>query len=273
MTRYGVLVDLARCMGCRGCQVACKQWNDMPAEATRNTGSLTNPPRLSDRTMTFIDFREADRPDGVDVCFVKRQCMHCLKPACVSACTVGALVQRKDGNVVYESHKCIGCRYCMYACPFGVPAFEWHKVLSLIRKCELCKDRLDAGLQPACVKTCPAGALHFGTREGMLQMARERVYRPGSRYVPHIYGEREVGGTAWMYISTVPFSKLGFLSLPETSPVTVSQDVMHATPAVAASLLLGLSGVYWLTQRRGQTQEGHGPDAEVPAASTTEKKE
>jgi formate dehydrogenase iron-sulfur subunit len=261
-------------MGCRGCQVACKQWNDMPAEATHNTGSYTNPPRLSDKTMTLIDFREVERPGGgVDVCYVKHQCMHCLKPACVSACTVGALRQREDGAVVYDSHKCIGCRYCMYACPFGVPAFEWQNVLALIRKCELCKDRTGTGLTPACVKTCPANALHYGTRDAMLDMARRRVYAPGSKYVSHIYGEREIGGTSWMYISTVPFADLGFPTLPETSPVTVSQDVMHATPAIAASLLLGLSGVYWLVRRRGQMSEGAHPDAESSTSPALEKKE
>lgn len=255
MNQYGMLVDLPKCIGCRGCQVACKQWNDMPAEVTRNTGSYQNPPHLSSKTMTLIEFREVETPDKLSFVFVKRQCMHCEHPGCATACTVGALQKRPDGPVVYDATKCIGCRYCMYACPFGVPTFEWDKTFSLIRKCELCVDRLDAGQKPACAKTCPAGAIQFGQREELLTIARDRVYAKNSPYIKHIYGEEEVGGTTWMYLSVVPFEQLGFPKLPKETPVYLNDKILHATPTIGIGMALVLSGVYWMIKRRIRIQE------------------
>jgi formate dehydrogenase iron-sulfur subunit len=254
MSKYGMLVDLAKCIGCRGCQVACKQWNDMPAEVTRNTGSYQNPSRLSSKTLTLVEFREVETADKLSFVFVKRQCMHCEHPGCATACTVGALQKRPDGPVVYDESKCIGCRYCMYACPFGVPTFQWDKPFALIGKCELCVDRLDAGQKPACAKTCPAGAIQFGQRDELLTIARERVYAKNSPYVKHIYGEAEVGGTTWMYLSVIPFEQLGFPKLPKETPVYLNDHVLHATPTIALGMGLVLSGVYWMAKRRDRIQ-------------------
>ena len=253
-----MLIDLTRCIGCRACQAACKQWKDLPAETTRNTGSYQNPPRLSANTLTLIDFRELEREDGsLTWSFIKQGCMHCEEPGCVSACTVGALVKRPDGPVVYDSYKCIGCRYCMYACPFEVPTFEWDKTLSLVSKCDFCVDRLDAGMEPACATVCPTDAIQFGDRNELLSIAYERIYGTDGRYVQHVYGEHEVGGTSVMYISDIPFEELGFPTLSDESPAHASEEIMHATPTIAVGMALTLSGVYWAVKRRIKLQSEH----------------
>ncbi|MBI5302552.1 MAG: 4Fe-4S dicluster domain-containing protein [Chloroflexi bacterium] len=250
MAKHAVLVDLAKCIGCRGCQVACKQWQDLPSDKTRNLGSYQNPIKRNNRTFMLIEFHELEQGDKMNWIFAKRQCMHCATPSCVSACTVGALIQREDGPVVYDAERCIGCRYCQYACPFHVPMFEWNKQFSLIAKCNFCVDRLDAGEQPACAKTCPPGALKYGTREEMLEIANHRIYSNPGKYVKHVYGEHEVGGTSWLYISPVPFEQVGFPVLPDRSPVELNNQVIHLTPTVATGMALVLSGVYWTINRR-----------------------
>ncbi len=265
MGKHSVLVDLTKCVGCRGCQVACKQWHDLPANKTQNTGSYQNPPRRDSSTLTLVEFKEIESPQSIQWIFAKRQCMHCEEPACASACTVGALVKREDGPVSYLDYKCIGCRYCMYACPYGGPSFQWDKQFALIAKCDFCEDRLSVGEKPACVKTCVSGALRYGTREAMLNMALGRVYAPGSQYVKHVYGEHEAGGASWLYISSVPFEKLGFPALPQESAAPISQEIMHATPAVAVGMALFLTGIYKVIERRIRLSGGphvHGKEAE-----------
>jgi formate dehydrogenase iron-sulfur subunit len=144
--------------------------------------------------------------------------MHCQHPACVEACIVGALEKQDDGPVTYDDRKCIGCRYCQVACPFGIPSFEWDKPMPWIRKCTFCADRQGGGLSPACVTTCPTSALVYGEREDLLSTAHARIDARPSRYVNHIYGEKEVGGTAWLYLSPVPFDALGFARHGSESP-------------------------------------------------------
>ncbi len=176
MTR-AMLIDLTRCIGCRGCQAACKQWHDLPGETTHNTGSNQNPPWISGKTRTMVTFNEVEQNGQLDWVFAKRQCMHCEHPGCASACTVGALRKTADGPVVYDASKCIGCRYCQYACPFDVPAYEWDEVLGLIGKCDFCVDRLAEGMEPACVKACPTEAITFGERDELLAEARPAHHR------------------------------------------------------------------------------------------------
>lgn len=245
-----MLIDASKCMGCRGCQVACKQWNDLPAEKTHNWGSYQNPPYLSAKTWTLIQFNEVEEGGKLHWAFLKQQCMHCLHPACVSACPVSALQKMEDGPVIYDAKRCIGCRYCMMACPFGVPKFEWEKPLPLIRKCTFCADRLAEGLQPACAKTCPSGAITFGERDSLIAEAESRIRNNPDKYVNHIYGKEEVGGTSVLYISNIPFEKLGLPTLG-TEPVTAwSETAMVATPGVIVAAVAALSGIYWLTKRR-----------------------
>lgn len=262
----GVLYDANRCIGCRACQVACKQWNQLPAEATTNTGTLENPPKLSASTFTKIHFTEAEYNGKFHFVFTKLQCMHCEHPACATACPVGALQKTKEGPVIYDDNKCFGCRYCQVACPFGIPNFEWGKPMPWIRKCTFCADRLGAGLEPACVKTCPTGALEFGERDDLIAIARERIAASPDKYVDHIYGEKEVGGLSWLYLSPVPFEKLGFPTLG-TEPVTVNAErAMGAVPPVLVGVAAIMTSVYLLIQRRqkmSQTKESDKNKVEV----------
>ncbi|MBN1955064.1 MAG: 4Fe-4S dicluster domain-containing protein [Anaerolineae bacterium] len=249
--RKGMLVDLTRCIGCRACQVACKQWNDLPAEETQNWGSYQNPAALSADTWTLVEFTEVDEGDGLQWVFAKRQCMHCLHPACASACPVGAFHQTEQGAVVYDPARCIGCRYCMVVCPFGVPKLEWEEPLPFVRKCRFCVDRLEAGLEPACAKACPTDAIVFGNRDDLIAEAEERIRNQPGRYVDHVYGKDELGGTSWLYLSAVPFDKLGFPTLgPE--PVTTLSEVVatYGTPSIAVTVAAVLGGLYYWFSRR-----------------------
>ena len=252
---YAVLVDLARCIGCRSCQVACKAWNDKQAEQTKNLGMYDNPPSLSADTWTVVRFTEIEQENKFSWIFNKIQCMHCLEPACVSVCTVGALQKSEDGPVTYDQDRCIGCRYCLYGCPFGVPRFEWHERLGLISKCNFCVDRLDAGLEPACVKTCPADALIFGQREALVTEARYRIATFPDRYVNHVYGEDEIGGTSFMYLSPVSFDALGFPSLGKEPLTGASESIIGSTPTAIIAAVATLGGFYWLTNREDESVE------------------
>ena len=161
--------------------------------------------------------------------------------------------------MTYDEGKCIGCRYCMVACPFGIPNFEWDDPLPWIRKCTFCADRQSRGLKPACVTTCPTGALKFGERDDLIAEARERIAAEPEKYVDHIYGEKEVGGTSWLHLSPVPFEKLGLPTLG-SEPVTVNAArAMGAVPPVLLGVAAAMAGIYWLTKRRqkiSHTEDG-----------------
>lgn len=244
---WGMLVDVTRCTGCNSCTLACKAANHLP-----NPGVVAND--FASDAYTYIDVRQKLLSGTlVRTDYVKRQCMHCLHPACVSACTVGALSKLPTGPVVYDARKCFGCRYCQYACPFGVPAYEWGNPLGLIHKCQFCVSRLDAGAIPACVEACPTGALHFGKREGMLQQARALIASYPDRYLNHIYGEKEVGGTSVLYLASLPFTELGFSQLG-TEPVSrYAEPVMGFTPVTAVTVATLATVLYWLRKRREGT--------------------
>ena len=263
--RKGMLIDLTKCIGCRACQVACKEWNDLPGEETDNWGSYQNPPSLSAKTWSLVEFMEIEEDSRLHWIFAKRQCMHCLHPACVSACPVGALHQTEEGAVVYDPDRCIGCRYCMVVCPFGVPKLEWEKPLPFIRKCTFCVDRLEAGMEPACAKACPTGAIAFGERDSLIVEAEARVQKHPEKYVDHIYGKDELGGTSWMYLSPVPFEKLGFPTLSPEPVTKLSEAVaVYGTPSVAVSVAALLGGLYyWFTRR----------EKRIRAEETTSQKE
>ena len=271
------LVDITKCIGCRACQVACKQWNDREGEHTELQDQLDfqNPATLSAKTYTLITFHElADEkaPGGLNYLFTMRRCLHCLEPACASACPTTALNRQPDGPVTYEADKCIGCRYCIWACPWGVPTAEWDSLAPKIQKCTHCADRSDQPVPlsrngqalsaeekkrysdrivvPACVKACPADALRFGDREGMLQEARKRISGHPEKYVDHIYGEKEAGGTSVLYLSSVPFEKLGFPDVGTQSYPKLSRTALHAVPPAVIALGALLGGIYAFLKRR-----------------------
>lgn len=257
MMSKAVLVDLNRCMGCRSCQVACKSWNDNPAERTLCLGCYDNPPYLSADTWSLIKFDEVEESNGqLHWIFSKYQCMHCDHPACVSACPVTALHKLEDGPVVYEPERCIGCRYCMMACPFQVPKVAWEDTLPLIRKCTFCADRQAEGMEPACVKACPTDALVYGDREELIADAQARIRDNPDKYVDHIYGQHEAGGTSWLYLSPVAFENLRFPELgTEPAPELSDTVAIYGTPTMLAGVAALLGGFYWYTRRRAENEQ------------------
>lgn len=197
MAEKATLIDVSKCMACRGCQVACKQWNQLPAEPTTNRGTYENPPDLSPRTVTRVIFREEATEGKLSWLFRKHQCMHCTQAACVELCPSNAAYSNEFGFTEIDPKKCIGCGVCEKFCPFEVPRvdYETHKA----KKCWFCLDRVSNGLEPACVKTCPTDALKFGDRQQLLDQAYQVMAQPENSGV-RLYGERELGGLHVLYL-------------------------------------------------------------------------
>ncbi|MBM9531991.1 4Fe-4S dicluster domain-containing protein, partial [Desulfoprunum benzoelyticum] len=187
----------------------------------------------------------------------KQQCNHGLEPACASACFVGAFVKDKTGAVSYDAKKCVGGRYCMIACPFESPTYEYHDPITpRVGKCTMCQSRVEEGKLPGCVEDCPKGALIFGRREDLLAIARERIRKHPDMYVNHIYGEREMGGTSWLYISGAPFEKIGLREdLGVTPAPEFTSGALSVVPAVVGLWPVFLTGAYALTKRRAKIAE------------------
>ncbi len=258
----GLLYDATRCVGCKTCMVACNKANDLPPDTGASGGLWQMPLDLNERTKTIVKLYQ--EPTGNTYSFVKRQCMHCLDPACTSACMLGALQKRDYGVVSYDPDLCIGCRYCQMACPFNVPKFEWSKALPKIVKCELCKERLAQGKQPACSEVCPTGAVIFGKYTTLLSEAHTRLERYPKRYVPKVYGETEVGGTQVLYLANVDFAKLGLPAYGSDPVPTAVREVFQEiyqgiVPPVA---LYALLAAVLMRSRRQLT--GEEPGAEEP---------
>ncbi len=208
----GFLIDNTKCIGCRACQTACKQWNELPAEKTKFFGGegYQNPKDLSGSTYTLIKFHEVIENDKLkDWGYWKKQCQHCLDPSCKYACPTGAIEKKEYGPVVWDDTKCLGCPDCREACPFDIPRFEGN-LNPKIRKCTMCYDRLEEGLEPACVKACPTGATIFGKREQLLSIAEQRLASEPQKYHQYIYGKDEGGGTTVLYISSFELEKIGY---------------------------------------------------------------
>lgn len=247
-----VLVDLTRCIGCRACENACRVRQKRPPLPTGRVGYGPGEGRLSFTSWTFVDFREVQGAPAAKTVFpVKRQCMHCVDAACVSACPVAALHKTPRGSVVYTASRCIGCRYCMIACPFKVPRYEWNEGLTpRVGKCDFCDDRVASGASPACVMACPTGTLKFGTRTNILREAQARMQVNPGRYVS-MYGDKVVGGTSWIYLSDVPMEQLGFrVDLPEVALPSLTWASLGRVPVVVVTLGIVLAGVYRLHGRK-----------------------
>jgi formate dehydrogenase iron-sulfur subunit len=253
---HAFLFDATRCIDCRACMVACSTENNIEMDKTRiwvaGIGLKGKFPDLDRASMVY-------------------HCMHCDEPDCLSACPVGAYSKRLDGPVVYDHDKCIGCRYCMNACPFGVPHFDYDKGLiegAFIDKCTFCPQRIDVGLEPACVATCPTDALEYGERDELLSKAHERIAAHPDRYVDQVYGEFENGGTSYLILSHVPFSELGLPDLPEIPVNKTSEQVMEMTIPFAlgwgAVLTAVAAGVHIYNKKS---------EAKARQAETAEEKE
>lgn len=253
----GMLYDTTLCIGCKACVRACKEANDLPPD-TRTPGmeQYDAPIDLNDCTKNIIQLYKEDGRYS----YVKRQCMHCVDPACVGACMIGALRKRPDdGIVTWDKERCIGCRYCQMACPFNVPKFEWADRDPYIVKCEYCRDRKgDKQWVPACCEVCPRQAVIAGTREELLREAKRRLAESPDRYEPKIYGENDLGGTQVLYLSHVPFEKLGFRFDHEEPVPELQQTIQHGIYqgfVAPAALYAILGAAMWRNRRQGATGE------------------
>lgn len=259
----GMLVDTTTCIGCRKCEWACDQVNDGlsgKSLADFEDFSVYHTHRWMDAQALTVVNRFPNEKDPEKPVFVKSQCMHCLRPACASACLVRALeVDESTGSVVYNARKCMGCRYCMVACPFQVPAYEYENPLTpRVMKCSFCfETRQKEGKIPACAEICPPMALTFGKRSELLEIAHEKIAAEPDRYLDHVYGEHEVGGTSWLYLASKDFEKIGFASLGDRPTPALTEAIQHGIFkfGIPPLLLFGLLGTAMYTFREGSEEE------------------
>lgn len=252
MSTKAILTDITKCIGCLECVAACKKEYglemDVPRVWQRNDG-------LSANNWTSV----LQKPEKH---FIRKQCRHCLEPACASACPVGALHQTDLGAVMYDRDKCLGCRYCMMACPYGIPRYDWDESVPYVRKCIMCLPRISEGRQPACTEACPTQATIFGDRDTLLAEAHQRIENNPGKYINQVWGETEVGGTSVLYISDID---LGFLAykpgLGVTLPKTTEAAMKGVLPAFfgMGAVMLGLN---WVIKRRQKLSDGNDDQGE-----------
>jgi len=236
-----ILTDVTKCIGCQECVAACKSTNglavDVPRRWHKNDG-------LSAGNWTSI----IEKPDKH---YIRKQCRHCLEPACASACPVGALHQTPEGAVVYDSGKCLGCRYCMMACPYGIPRYDWEEQVPYIRKCIFCYEKLEKGQQPACTEVCPKEATIFGDRDKLLAEAHRRIQDNPGKYIDKVWGEHEVGGTSVLYISDINLDFLAYQADPGQKPLpTTTELAMKSVPFAFVGMGGVMYGLNWIIRRR-----------------------
>jgi formate dehydrogenase iron-sulfur subunit len=239
-----ILYDVTKCGGCLKCVQACAMAAGAPAE---DLHCEVRRDELSARRRSTVVRSSSGR-------WVRRHCHHCMDPSCVSACLVGALTKDARGVVTYDESKCIGCRYCMLACPFGYPKYEWDRLTPLMRKCELCYDRPGG---PACVQACDQGAALYGEREELLAEARRRFHARPDLYVRHIWGEREMGGTGVLFISDTDLSEFWPKQLGEHAIPEITMPFLTKAPWIAIAVAGGLSCFSWIVRRRNRLAEEH----------------
>lgn len=254
-----MLIDITRCTGCEECVLACKEENDLGPDRLRPGQQAVD--GLSATRFSTILRLPNDH-------YVRQQCRHCLDPACVSACLVGAMQKTPEGPVIYDSELCMGCRYCLVACPYGVPRYQWDEAAPLVRKCTLCYPRILEGKEPACVEACPEDALQFGERDELLVEAHRRIAENPGRYLDRVFGETEVGGTSVLYLADI---SLGFLAwaeqLGERELPHLTWASLKKVPGVALGMGGLMAGVYWVINRRMKLAAlaAEGSLAETPA--------
>lgn len=256
----GMLYDATRCIGCKSCVVACREANGLAAATTCSEtrgfqGRFDAPVDLDSGTKNIIKLYK----EGADVSYMKSQCMHCVDPACTRACMLGALKKRELGIVTWQADKCVGCRYCVIACPFGCPKTQWESLNPCIVKCEMCYPRVTKGQQPACCEVCPRHAVIFGKLEDLKKEAHRRLAESPSLYVNKVYGEEDGGGTQVLYLSHVPFEKLGLPDLGVDPPGKLAREVQHAAVGgfvLPLALWTALSGIVWRNKRVQEARGG-----------------
>lgn len=231
---YAQLFDANLCIGCESCLEACVEANDLPESASEGLSA--------DRFTTLEEHGDV---------YLRRMCMHCLEPSCASACPVAALQKTPEGPVTYEASKCIGCRYCMVACPFEIPRYEWSSVNPRVRKCQMCHQRLAQGLPTACSEACPTEATTFGDRVDLIAEAWRRISQDPENYAPKVFGLEEAGGTSLLVIGPEPLLAGAFNPrIPHEALPHKTWAVLSEIPTVVAVAGTGLLGVHWIIKRR-----------------------
>ncbi len=261
--KAAILTDVTKCIGCRECVAACKvTWNlrgDVPRRWSRDDG-------LSALNWTSIIEKGPNE-------YIRKQCRHCEEPACAAACPVGALHTTDLGAVVYDAHKCLGCRYCMMACPYGIPRYDWDSAVPYVRKCILCYPRVKDGKEPACTAACPVDATIFGDRDELIAEAKRRIAAEPDKYIDHIWGEKEVGGTSVLYISHVDLSCLSYGRPLDNKPLPArTAPAMNAVLPTFGVMFATMAGLGWLMNRKHEVAQTEAPPAaEEPEAPATEE--
>ncbi len=260
--QYGVLVDTTVCIGCRRCEWACKEWNKLPnqrplKEYEKDIEVFNKIRRTHEDTYTVVN-RYPNPRDPARPIFVKKQCMHCFEPGCASSCFVKAFTKRPVGAVTYDASLCVGCRYCMAACPFDIPAYQYYDAFTPeVTKCTFCFDRISKiGGVPACVEICPVETMTFGKRQDLIELAHKKIKDHPNRYISHIYGENEVGGTCWLYLAGVPFDRIGFRTDLGVVPIpTMSKPFLSLVSPVFIVIPALAMGFYSFKKRRDELAE------------------
>jgi formate dehydrogenase iron-sulfur subunit len=240
---YGFLIDTTLCIGCESCMEACHEAHNQPESDIYE---------LSSGNFTVVKNKTINKED----IYYRQLCMHCQNPSCVSVCPVEAFRKTKEGPVIYDADKCMGCRYCLLACPFDVPKYEWEKRLPVVKKCDMCYDRIKKGLIPHCAEVCPTQATLFGKRDELIEIARTRLKEEPEKYHQYIYGLREVGGTSVLLISSVNIADIGFKTenFQEAFPKFTWQ-AMKEIPNVVTFGGVFLYGLWWIINRRIEVQK------------------
>ena len=261
----GVLADLTRCVGCRTCEAACNKEQKLPEPAIPfNDKSVFNEKRrTTDKAYTVVNKYDVKKDDGGPV-FRKFQCNHCNEPACLTSCFVNAYTKTKEGAVIYNAKVCVGCRTCMEACPFYVPAYSYSSATNpVIKKCIFCYDtRLKNGRPPACVEICPQEVMTFGHRKDLIKIAHERIKETPDKYIDQVFGEKEVGGTSWIYLAGVPFDQVGFDTTMGNEPIISNvKEFLGFVPMVLAIWPALFTGFHLLASNK-KNHDDHGHDHE-----------
>jgi len=251
---WAILVDVTRCSGCERCVDACVEANGLDPVQAATDGATARDGLSAERPCTIVPLASGR--------FARKSCMHCLEPACVAACLVGGITKSENGPVVYDPDVCIGCRYCMLACPFHIPRYQWDRTAPFMSKCSMCVDRMSSGGVPACVAACPNQALELGRRSELLAVGRARIDEEPGRYLPRIWGENAWGGTSLLYLSDVDLGSLGFASAPESTIPSITDPMIHSTPTIGLGVAMTLTGLSWILDRRRRLMGGESHETE-----------